>query len=151
MTKFLPLIVLVAAGCATAPPPPALVRPTSSGLAEGTFHGTTIAEVQSRFAAACTRQGRTVDNINSMQISCFHDQLGLRAETWRYTTTWTMVQAGLGRSRQRGSADRVSRRTDVIHARRQRRHQSDAGYVGQARGGLRIFSGRRRYRVADAL
>lgn len=94
MTKFLPLIVLVAAGCATAPPPPALVRPTSSGLAEGTFHGTTIAEVQSRFAAACTRQGRTVDNINSMQISCFHDQLGLRAETWRYTTTWTMVQAG---------------------------------------------------------
>jgi hypothetical protein len=94
MLKFSPLIALVLVGCAIDPPQPQLVRATASGLAEGTFHRTTIPEIQSKFAAACVKQGRTVDNLNAMQISCFHDAIGLRAETWRYTTTWTMVQAG---------------------------------------------------------
>lgn len=94
MTKFLPLIVLAAVGCATAPPQPPLVRPTASGFAEGTFHKTTIAEIQSKFAARCAGMGRIVEDINSMQISCGVDRLGLRAETWHYSTTWTMTQSG---------------------------------------------------------
>lgn len=94
MLKFLPLMALVLVGCATAPAQPALVKHTASGFAEGTFHKATIAEVQQKFAGKCVSLGWTVGDINPMQISCSHDQLGLRAETWRYTTTWTMIQTG---------------------------------------------------------
>jgi hypothetical protein len=94
MLKFLPLMALVLVGCALDPPQPALVKQTPSGFAEGTFRHASIADVQAKFAAKCVSLGWTVDGINPMQISCVHDQLGLRAETWRYTTTWTMVQIG---------------------------------------------------------
>lgn len=94
MRKLLPLIALVVAGCATAPAQPALVKSTSSGLAEGTFHQSTIAAVQQKFAAMCLGLGRTVEDINALQISCGTDELGLRAETWHVTTTWTLIQTG---------------------------------------------------------
>ena len=94
MLKFSPLIAVVLVGCAIDPPQPALIKPTASGFAEGTFHHATIADVQSKFAAKCVGLGWTVEDINSMQISCGHDALGLRAETWHYDTTWTMIQTG---------------------------------------------------------
>lgn len=94
MLKFSPVMALVLAGCATAPAQPPLVRATASGFAEGTFHKTTIAEVQQKFAAECVARGRMVEDINPIQISCGKDDWGLRAEIWHYTTTWTLIQAG---------------------------------------------------------
>jgi hypothetical protein len=94
MKRFLPLVALALAGCVTAPAQPALVKPTASGFAEGTFRSSTIAAVQSKLAAHCLSQGHTVDDVNPLQVSCGSDVMGYRAETLHVVTTWTLVQMG---------------------------------------------------------
>lgn len=117
------LIALALAGCAATPAQPALVKPTSSGFAEGTFRNTTIVAVQSKFAANCVAQGRTVEDVNALQISCGHDILGVRAETWHAITTWTLVQtgtdvhasAGAAVRFQNGNREQIRGRNDVTN------------------------------------
>jgi len=105
MKLLLSLAALALAGCVAAPVArqPALIRPTASGFAEGTFRNTTIAAVQSKFADRCAQRGGEVQDLNAMQITCVImitgnavdviavQQGGLYLQP-RVRTQWTLIQ-----------------------------------------------------------
>jgi hypothetical protein len=70
MRKYLPVIMVLLAGCATAAPEPALLKPTQSGAPEAVFKNTTAAAVQASLANRCLSHGKTLEDISAMQVTC---------------------------------------------------------------------------------
>lgn len=106
MNRLLPIVALCLAGCATEPPAPPLLKTTTSGLPEGTFHNTTVPALQQKLAAHCLSLGRAVEDVNPMQLTCVsefsqgeRDRLAVTKTGGmdlhpQIATQWTMLPTG---------------------------------------------------------
>lgn len=75
--SFLALaIVGLLVGCAAQEP---LLRPTASGLAEGTFRGATLDEARSKLIGACASKGVTVHDSGPNHVVCGKEMDGAGA------------------------------------------------------------------------
>ena len=73
MKRLIPGLVVLLAGCATAPSEPALIKVTQSGAPEATFRNAKAADIQAKFANNCLAHGMTLEDISPLQVTCVRE------------------------------------------------------------------------------
>lgn len=66
MKWILPVVFLVS-GCASQPP---LLKPTKSGMAEGTFEAATLDDVRNKLIQSCAEKGRQIREASTNKVVC---------------------------------------------------------------------------------